>query len=93
MNNKNISPLYIYTKQAIESGRANVRFLQKAKISVDAAIDTCCYPRHKVSVNAFLNTFYTLLNGMPRKFNLHKLEAVSIILGNKIDCCTAETIS
>lgn len=88
MNNKVISPLYIYTKDALETKRINKRTMQKAFDVLTNAIDNCCFPRHKVTVNGFLNTFYILLNGMNRKISLHKIEAVSELLAAAIECCT-----
>jgi hypothetical protein len=86
MNNKVTSPLYIYTKNAIDSG-VNVRHLQTALAAVNNVVDNCCTTRHKVSKTPFLNTFYTLLNGMNKKNAKHKYEAVKAILEHKITCC------
>ena len=86
MNNRNISPLYLYTQHAIDSG-TNVKYLQKALADINNVVTNCCITQHKVSKNPFLNTFRTLLKGMNKKVAKHKYEAVKTILENKITCC------
>lgn len=89
-NRKTISPLFLYTKQAIDTHSVNPAILTKAKAAIDNAVDNCCFPRHKVTKNVFLNTFYAMLNGMTRKFNLQKLIAIQRLINNKVYCCDIE---
>lgn len=86
MNNKNISPLYIYTQNAIAT-EVNALYLKAAYDAVSNAITNCCTPPKKVSKNSFLNTFYSLLNGMNKKNSLHKFEAVKDLLTTPLVCC------
>lgn len=88
MNNKNISPLYIYVERALAVGRLNLRTLNIMHDALDNVITNCCTTSHKVSKNSFLNTFFILLNGMNKKVSLNKFKAIKQIVDAQIACCT-----
>lgn len=85
MNNRNISPLYIYTHSKIDVG-VNKAILQKALDSVTGLVNNCCLIT-KPTKNDFLKGFYALLKTMPKQYSLNKLKAVKTLLTAKIACC------
>ena len=86
MNNRNISPLYIYTESRLIDESINVRILTKAYNAVNGIVINCC-PVYASTQNNFLRGFYALLKTMPIQYSLNKLKAVKDLLGAKIACC------
>lgn len=86
MNNRNISPLYIYTHSKLIDRSVNKATLQKALDAVDSIVTNCCLAT-KPTMNGFLKGFYAILKTMPKQYSLNKLKAVKTLLTDKIACC------